>query len=126
MPGKNAKRDADRAASREGKVLSRSGKSRRAKRARELEAAEAAEAAAAAEAAEAEDVEVHTNNGGDTDGDAHDGDTANARFGLVCDTSGVGCGSDDEPSPNVDAPPVPAPKDVPRSACLELTRYNRL
>ena len=117
------KRDADRAAGREGKVLSKRAKQWRAKKARDRLAA------AAAEAAEAEDVEVacvHTNNGGDTDGDAHDGDTANARFGLVCDTSGVGCGSDDEPSPNGDAPPVPAPKDVPRSACLELTRYNRL
>lgn len=120
MPGKNAKRDADRAAGREGKVLGKRAKQKRAKKARDRLAA------AAAEAAEAEDVEVHPNNGGDTDGDAHDGDTANARFGLVCDTSGVGCGSDDEPSPNVDAPPVPAPKDVPRSACLELTRYNRL
>ena len=62
MPGKNAKRDADRAASREGKVLSRSGKQKRAKKARDRLAA------AEAEAAEAEDVEVacvHTNNGGD-------------------------------------------------------------
>ena len=115
MPGKHAKRDAERAYDRGERKLSKRHLRRLAKDARE-----ATEAANAADAEAGDTGNAHITGGGIGEGGIEDGGIG---FGLDCDTSGTHHRPGTLPNDNPRA--VPRPPYGPHSACCEQLRKNR-